>query len=81
MPLAIKQTSVTSRKHLARLKSYLDRSRDKVLIYDTQDTVDTKRQLEKLDETAEHNTSGNAGTRCAYVKIDYNPTNSIALAE
>lgn len=40
---AIKQTSVTSRKHLARLKSYLDWDRDKALAHDTQNIIDEGR--------------------------------------
>ena len=39
----IKQTSVTSRKHLSRLKDYLDWSGDKALARDTLNIIDEGR--------------------------------------
>ena len=76
---AIKQTSVTSRKHLARLKDYLDWDRDKALAHDTQNIIDERRWFEEMDETREalgHNRPGKAGCKCTYMQhqiLAFNP--------
>lgn len=76
---AAKQTSVTSRKHLARLKTYLDWDRDKALAHDTQNIIDERRWFEEMDETREafgHNAPGKAGCKCTYMQhqiLAFNP--------
>ena len=76
---AIKQTSVTSRKHLARLRDYLDWDRDKALTHDTQNIIDERRWFEEMDETREafgHNKPGKAGSKCTYMQhqiLAFNP--------
>lgn len=76
---AIKQTSVTSRGHLARLRDYLDWGRDKALAHDTQNIIDERRWFEEMDETREafgHNRPGKAGSRCTYMQhqiLAFNP--------
>lgn len=76
---AIKQTSVTSRGHLARLKDYLDWSRDKALAHDTQNIIDENRWFKEMDETREalgHNKPGKTGARCTYMQhqiVAFNP--------
>ena len=76
---AIKQTSVTSRKHLARLKTYLDWNKEKALDHDTQNIIKENRWFEEMDETREmagHNSAGKSGTRCTYMQhqiIGFNP--------
>lgn len=67
----IKQTSVTSRKHLSRLKDYLDWSGDKALARDTLNIIDEGRWFEEMDETREsmgHNAPGKAGARCTFMQ-------------
>lgn len=76
---AVKQTSVTSRGHLARLKDYLDWGRDKALAHDTQNIIDERRWFEEMDETREafgHNKPGKAGSKCTYMQhqiLAFNP--------
>lgn len=76
---AIKQTSVTSRKHLSRLRDYLDWDRDKALAHDTQNIIDERRWFEEMDETREafgHNKPGKVGSRCTYMQhqiLAFNP--------
>ena len=76
---AAKQTSVTSRKHLAHLRDYLDWDRDKALAHDTQNIIDERRWFEEMDETREtfgHNKPGKAGSRCTYMQhqiLAFNP--------
>lgn len=76
---AIKQTSVTSRKHLARLRDYLDWDRDKALAHDAQNIIDERRWFEEMDETREafgHNQPGRAGGKCTYMQhqiLAFNP--------
>lgn len=76
---AIKQKSVTSRRHLARLRDYLDWDRDKALAHDTQNVIDGRRWFEEMDETREalgHNRPGRAGAKCTYMQhqiIAFNP--------
>lgn len=76
---AIKQTSVTSRKHLANLKRYLDWDRDKALAHDTQNIIEERRWFEEMDATREacgHNRPGKAGARCTYMQhqiLAFNP--------
>lgn len=76
---AIKQTSVTSRKHLARLRGYLDWDRDKVLDHDTQNIIDERRWFAEMEETREalgHNEPGKAGCKCTYMQhqiLAFNP--------
>lgn len=76
---AIKQTSVTSRKHLASLKAYLDWNREKALAHDTLNIIDENRWFEEMDETREaagHNKPGKSGARCTFMQhqiIGFNP--------
>lgn len=76
---AVKQTSVTSKGHLARLKDYLDWDRDKVLAHDTQNIIEERRWFEEMDETREalgHNRAGKAGCKCTYMQhqiLAFNP--------
>lgn len=75
----VKQTSVTSRGHLSRLKGYLDFDRDKVLAHDTQNIIDERRWFKEMDETREamgHNRPGKAGVKCTYMQhqiLAFNP--------
>ena len=76
---AIKQTSVTSRNHLASLKAYLDWNREKALAHDTLNIIDENRWFEEMDETREtagHNKPGKSGARCTFMQhqiIGFNP--------
>lgn len=76
---AIKQTSVTSRKHLANLRSYLDWDREKALAHETQNIIDEGRWFREMDETREalgHNRAGKAGARCTFMQhqiLAFNP--------
>lgn len=76
---AVKQTSVTSRKHLARLRDYLDFDKDKVLAHDTRNIIEEQRWFEEMDETREalgHNRAGKAGCKCTYMQhqiLAFNP--------
>lgn len=68
---AVKQTSVTSRKHLARLKGYLAWDKDKVLAHDSQNIIEEGRWFEEMDETRKaygHDKPGKAGARCCYMQ-------------
>ncbi|WP_308623431.1 relaxase/mobilization nuclease domain-containing protein [uncultured Enorma sp.] len=75
----IKQTSVTSWKHLSRLKGYLNWSKDKSLAHDALNIIDEGRWFEEMDETRKsmgHNAPGNAGARCTFMQhqiIAFNP--------
>ncbi len=75
----IKQTSVTSPKHLARLKGYLSWDKDKVLAHDTMNIMEERRWFEEMDETREafgHNKPGRKGARCTYMQhqvLAFNP--------
>lgn len=76
---AIKQRSVTSRRHLSRLRDYLDWGRDKALAHDTQNVIDERRWFEEMEATREalgHNLPGRAGAKCTYMQhqiIAFNP--------
>lgn len=67
----IKQTSVTSGKHLTRLKDYLDWNKNKALAHDTQNIIDERRWYKEMDETREvlgHNKPGKEGAQCCYMQ-------------
>lgn len=70
---AIKQVSVKSARHLKRLESYLDWSREKALDHDTQNLMadDCKGAFREMDATREsygHNRPGKAGAKCTYMQ-------------
>jgi len=75
----VKQTSVTSRGHLDRLRAYLDWNKDKVLAHDTQNIINERRWFEEMDETREtlgHNRAGKTGCKCTYMQhqvLAFNP--------
>ena len=76
---AIKQTSVTSRRHLTYLKGYLDWDRDKALAHGSQNIIDERNWFKEMDDTREvlgHNGAGKAGCKCTYMQhqiLAFNP--------
>lgn len=61
---AIKQTSVCSEKHLARLRDYLSWDRDKALAHGTQNIIDDDRWFQEMADTRAamgHDRPGKAG--------------------
>lgn len=78
---AVKQTSVTSPRHLKRLESYLDWDREKALDHDSLNLTATscRGMFREMDSTREgygHNRPGKAGARCTYMQhqiIAFNP--------
>lgn len=48
---AVKQVSVCSERHLRNIRSYLDWSREKVLVHDTQNIIDENRWFEEMHAT------------------------------
>ena len=48
---AIKQTSVCSERHLARLRDYLSWDRDKALAHGTQNVIDDDRWFQEMADT------------------------------
>lgn len=48
---AIKQTSVCSEKHLARLRDYLSWDREKALAHGTQNIIDDDRWFQEMADT------------------------------
>lgn len=68
---AIKQTSVCSEKHLARLRDYLSWDRDKALAHGTQNIIDDGRWFQEMADTRAamgHDRPGKAGARCTYMQ-------------
>lgn len=68
---AIKQTSVCSERHLARLRDYLSWDRDKALAHDTQNVIEGDRWFEEMADTRRamgHDRPGKAGARCTYMQ-------------
>lgn len=78
---AVKQTSVTSPRHLKRLESYLDWDREKALDHDSLNLAagDCRGMFREMDATREaygHNRPGKAGARCTYMQhqiLAFNP--------
>lgn len=76
---AIKQVSVTSPRHLSRLKDYLSFDRDKALDHDSRNLTDENDWWREMDTTREaygHNRPGKAGARCTYMQhqiLGFNP--------
>ena len=68
---AIKQTSVCSEKHLARLRDYLSWDRDKALAHGTQNIIDDDRWFQEMADTRAamgHDRPGKAGAKCTYMQ-------------
>lgn len=68
---AVKQTSVMSEKHLARLKDYLDWDKEKALAHDTQNIINERQAFKEMNESREvagHNKPGKADARCCYMQ-------------
>lgn len=76
---AIKQTSVTERKHLSNLREYLDWGNGKSLGHGSLNIVDEARWDDEMDATREaygHNVPGKAGAKCTYMQhqvLAFNP--------
>lgn len=83
---AIKQTSVCSEKHLARLRDYLSWDRDKALAHGTQNIIDDDRWFQEMADTRAamgHDRPGKAGARCTYSSTRYSgssPTSATSTA-
>ena len=68
---AIKQTSVCSERHLARLRDYLSWDRDKALAHGTQNIIDDDRWFQEMADTRAamgHDRPGKAGAKCTYMQ-------------
>lgn len=76
---AIKQVSITSPRHLSRIKDYLSFDREKALDHDSLNLVDEHNWWREMDNTREaygHNRPGKAGARCTYMQhqiLGFNP--------
>lgn len=75
----IKQTSVSSRQHLANIREYLSWDREKALDHDTWNIIDEGRWFQEMDATREahgHNRPGKTGAKCTFMRhqvLAFNP--------